>query len=128
MANPKRKQPTDEDEESTTDRRDSSLTPPDESLDEFLGGMFQQSATGDDKGMPALDWLKSKFKTKSAAIRYLHEQGHSVNEIRKHLNLKYQHVRNVLTTNLKRGPNEDFHLSEGQIIEEFKSHDEPDKD
>lgn len=126
MANPKRKQPTDEDEEDVGSRRESSLTPPDESLDEFLGGMFQQTATGDGSGMPTLDWLKTKFKTKSAAIRYLHEQGHSVNEIRKHLNLKYQHVRNVLTTQLKRGPNEDFHLGEGQIIEEFKDNAEED--
>ncbi len=81
-----------------------------ETLDAFLGDMFQQTKTGEEGGMPTLDWLKSKFRTKSAAIRYLHDQGHSVNEIRLHLNLRYQHVRNVLKTQLKRGPNEDFKL------------------
>ena len=46
----------------------------DETLDEFLGGMFQQTQTGEEAGMPSLDWLKSKFKTKSASIVCLKEE------------------------------------------------------
>lgn len=99
-------------------KRPKSTTPTDQDspqgMDEFLQEMFQTS-TGEADGMPTLDFLKSKFKTKSAAIRYLHEQGFSVNQIRNHLGLRYQHVRNVLKTQLKRGPNEDFHLGEGQM-------------
>ena len=92
-----------------------------ETLDEFLGEMFGQTKTGDEGGMPTLGWLKEHFKTKSAAIRHLHEKGFSVNQIRKHLDLRYQHVRNVLKTQLKRGPNEDFHLAEGQAVEAFRN-------
>lgn len=64
-------------------------------------------------GLPNLAWLKETFKTSSAQIRYLHEQGHSVNAIHKHLGLRYQHVRNVLKGELKRGPHEAFNLSGG---------------
>lgn len=61
-------------------------------------------------GLPPLHWLQSTFKTKSAVIRYLFAQGHSVKTIAKHTGFRYQHVRNVLTTNLKRGPNEPYKL------------------
>jgi len=60
------------------------------------------------EGLPSLEWLKSQFKTKSAAIRYLHNQGHPPKVISKHLGIKYQHARNVCITPLKRGPNEDW--------------------
>ena len=80
-------------------------------LDEFLGEQFQTS-TKESNGMPPLDWLKSKLKTKSAAIRYLHHKKFTVNQISKHLGLRYQHVRNVLTTELKRGPNEPFKIDD----------------
>lgn len=83
-------------------------------LDDFLREMFQTTTVGEEKGMPSIDWLKEHFKTKSAAIRYLHEKGHKVKDISKHLNLRYQHVRNVLTTELKRGPNESFRLDDYQ--------------
>lgn len=65
-----------------------------------------------DRGLdlPSLHWLQSTFKTKSAVIRYLFAQGHSVKTIAKHTGFRYQHVRNVLTTNLKRGPNEPYKL------------------
>lgn len=90
-------------------------------LDSFLAEMFQdttQSDTGE-LGEPnqsqtqtqtSLGFLKANFKTKSAAIRYLHSLGWETKRISKHLGLRYQQVRNVLTTALKRGPNEDFHL------------------
>ena len=40
--------------------------------------------------------------TKSAKIRYLSAEGFSVSQVAEHLNIRYQHVRNVLTTPLKR--------------------------
>lgn len=108
MANPKRKKPRDVSDQEPPKERE-------ENLDEFLAGMFQQTATGEENAMPSLDNLKAKFKTKSAAIRHLHfDLGFDVKTIHKHLNLRYQHVRNVISKELKRGPNEDFHLGEGQ--------------
>jgi DNA invertase Pin-like site-specific DNA recombinase len=78
-------------------------------LQEFVAEMHGEgAATQPQDGLPSLDWLKETFKTKSAVIRYLVNQGHSVNDIAKHLGLRYQHVRNVATAPLKRGPNEDW--------------------
>lgn len=112
----------DSDGQSEPSRNDGNLGLPEGvSLDTFLGEMFQDTKTGQESGMPSLSWLKEHFKTKSAAIRYLHiDRGYSVNDIRKHLDLRYQHVRNVLKKELKRGPNEDFHLAEGQAAEAFR--------
>lgn len=59
-------------------------------------------------GLPPLDWLKSQFQTKSAAIRYLVSQGHETKLIAKHMGVRYQMVRNVKTNQLKRGPNESW--------------------
>jgi len=58
--------------------------------------------------LPSLEWLKSQYRTKSAIIRYLTSLGHSVGVIHKHTGIKYQMVRNVAVTPLKRGPNEDW--------------------
>lgn len=58
--------------------------------------------------MPSMAFLKGQFKTQSAIIRYLHSQGFAVKDIAKHMDTRYQHVRNVLTNELKRGPNEPF--------------------
>ena len=44
----------------------------------------------------------SGLKTKSAQIRYLHSQNYSRSQIANYLDIRYQHVRNVLTTELKR--------------------------
>ena len=41
-------------------------------------------------------------KTKSAKIRYLSSEGYSQGQIADYLGIRYQHVRNVLTTPLKR--------------------------
>lgn len=71
------------------------------------------SETGDEASsnkLPSLGWIGANFKTKSAAIRYLISQGHPTNAIAELLNVRYQHVRNVKTTQLKRGPNEDWNL------------------
>ena len=55
------------------------------------------------KVMPSMEELESKgLKTKSAVIRYLDSEGHSRSAIAKFLNIRYQHVRNVLTQPLKK--------------------------
>lgn len=59
-------------------------------------------------GFPTREWLQDTFKTKSAIIRYLVSTGKEVKDIAKHLGMRYQHVRNVATSELKRGPNEDW--------------------
>lgn len=45
----------------------------------------------------------SNITTVSGKIRYLNSQGKSRSEISKILNIRYQHVRNVLVTPLKKG-------------------------
>jgi hypothetical protein len=73
-------------------------------------------------GLPSMEWLKEQFQSKSAAIRYLVNQGHEVKAIAKHLGIRYQHARNVAKTELKRGPNEDWRkpLLEGTTIPNLK--------
>lgn len=92
----------------------SGLLPEHEGLDDFLRQMHHETATGTSLGMPDLLDLKAKFKTKSATIRHLYDKGFAIKDISKHLGLRYQHVRNVLTTQLKRGPNESWHTSEDE--------------
>ena len=68
----------------------------------------------DDKGKMSevrmsMEELESRLKaqsmkTKSAAIRLLWNDGYSKSAIAKYLGIRYQHVRNVLTKELKRGP------------------------
>lgn len=60
----------------------------------------------DGQAVPPFHKLLETYKTKSAIIRYLHQQGLSVKDISAYTGYRYQHVRNVLTTELKRGPNE----------------------
>lgn len=43
-----------------------------------------------------------ELKTKSAKIRWLASQGYKNGQIADYLGIRYQHVRNVLTTPLKR--------------------------
>lgn len=76
---------------------------PEEFAKEFFG-----SADQPQDGLPTVEWLKSHFQTKSAAVRYLHNQGFETKKIAKHMGMLYQHVRNVIKTELKRGPNEDW--------------------
>lgn len=80
---------------------------------------MEMSPNNQGPDLPSLHWLQSTFKTKSAVIRYLFAQGHSVKTIAKHTGFRYQHVRNVLTTNLKRGPNEPYKLdpATGKVAE-----------
>lgn len=47
------------------------------------------------------DDLMTQFKTKSAVIRHLHGRGQTTSAIAKFMNIRYQHVRNVLTQPLK---------------------------
>lgn len=48
--------------------------------------------------------LYKEYGTKSATIRHLAELGWSRSEIAKAMDIRYQHVRNVLIQPLKRGP------------------------
>lgn len=56
--------------------------------------------------LPSLKWLMEQFKTKSGVIRYLTRLGYAHKIIANHLNIRTQHVRNVQTQELKRGPTE----------------------
>lgn len=106
-----------------------------ESLNTFLREMHGESLEsadpenqdrqeGDPSKLPALGWLKDHFKTKSATIRYLTiERKFPVAQVAKHLGIKYQHVRNVTKQVLKRGPNESFHLEDGQKASSVESDD-----
>jgi DNA-binding NarL/FixJ family response regulator len=58
--------------------------------------------------------LKEMFQTKSAAIRFLVSKGFATKDIAKHLDIRYQMVRNVKTNQLKRGPNESWLPKEEQ--------------
>jgi hypothetical protein len=92
--------------------------PPKETLADFLAETFGHSDIGPEPEpqvpegqLPSLAWIKKNFKTKSAAIRYLVSKGHAVKDIAALLSVKYQHVRNVKVTHLKRGPNEDWNIA-----------------
>jgi len=73
---------------------------------EFVEDFFPPNE--EQEGLPSPERLKEMFQTKSAAIRYLNSLGHQPKVIARHLGIKYQHARNVCTTPLKRGPNEDW--------------------
>jgi hypothetical protein len=102
------------------------------SLEHFLHETFPEEAPPgghpppEEGKLPSLAWIKANFKTKSAAIRWLvsrkrpnsEEPAFSVSSIAKLLGVKYQHVRNVKTTQLKRGPNEDWNLERRKLTEE----------
>lgn len=75
------------------------------SFTEFIKGMFPRT---DVAGMPTTEWLQSKFRTKSAIIRFLNEKAYTIKQIASHLGIRGQHVRNVIGQELKRGPNEAY--------------------
>lgn len=84
-------------------------------LEQFVQALHGESPPNPD-GMPPLEWLKSTFQTKSAAIRYLSSAEvpkgpFSVKQISKHMNIRYQMVRNIVNNPLKRGPNEPWRPS-----------------
>jgi hypothetical protein len=76
-------------------------------MDDFIRMMHGDAAV-DQSGLPSREWLKEQYQTKSAAVRYLVNQGFEIKQIAKHLDMRYQHVRNVAKNPLKRGPNEDW--------------------
>lgn len=98
------------------------------SLDQFLTNIFgHQSAAGNEPHGPSITWvdtewgklpdpdsLRQIFQTKSAAIRYLHDKGVPVKRIALLVGIRYQHARNVLHNQLKRGPNEDWRFNEDE--------------
>ncbi len=51
---------------------------------------------------PDVDKILKPMETKSAKIRYLTSEGWSRTEIAKKLGIRYQHVRNVQMTPLKK--------------------------
>jgi len=62
-----------------------------------------QKATSEAKVVTVdVDALMKEHKTKSAVIRYLSGTGMSRSDIAKTLGIRYQHVRNVLLTPLKK--------------------------
>lgn len=103
--------------------KDGGALPPEETLEDFVHQMFggQEAASVPkvEGAMPSMAFLKEHFKTKSAIIRYLAQEGYKTKDIAKHLNVRYQHVRNVITTELKRGPNEDFSLKPGSATKDI---------
>jgi hypothetical protein len=102
--------------------------PETQSLEAFI---FEQHGEGvavqSQEGMPSIEWLMEQFKTKSAVIRYLINQGHTINQIHKHTGWRYQMCRNIATSPLKRGPNEDWRkpLLEGSNIPDSKDFKPP---
>lgn len=95
--------------------------PMEPTLEEFVRDLHGSSDVPQE-GLPSLPWLKEQFETTSARIRYLVNQGYEVKLIAKHLGVRYQHARNVATSSLKRGPNEDWRkpLLEGTTIPDPK--------
>lgn len=53
--------------------------------------------------LPSIESLNELgYKNKSEMIRYLDSEGYGRKDISNHLKIRYQHVRNVLITPLKR--------------------------
>lgn len=48
------------------------------------------------------DELMKQYQTKSNMIRYLYSIGHSKGDISRFMNIRYQHVRNVLLNPIKK--------------------------
>jgi hypothetical protein len=102
----------DDEEDEITERTDT-IAPGPQSIESVVTELFGTTTYQHEKGkLPPIEWLRSKFATKSAIIRFLYEEGHEPKVIAKTYGLKYQHVRNVLTNELKRGPNEPFRLDD----------------
>ncbi len=102
----------------------------DQSMGEFINELHGDNTLSQPvDGMPSVEWLQEQFKTKSATIRYLVHQGHPVKSISRHLGIRYQHVRNVSKSELKRGPNEDWRKPylEGSQISDSKDFKPPEK-
>lgn len=69
------------------------VQPLEQAVYEFINGVDSQ--------MTPSDYIR-KYGTKSNAIRVLTSQGKTRSEIAKMLNIKYQHVRNVQITPIKK--------------------------
>lgn len=112
-------------EEAALDAEERALEPTMEDHIKELHGQVDQPQDG----LPSLEYLKEHFQTKSAAIRFLVNQGFEVKRIAKHLGIRYQHARNVAKSELKRGPNEDWRkpLLEASAIPNLK-HFKPETD
>lgn len=89
------------------EERQDEPNPMEPTMEEFVRDLHGD-ASQEQSDMPPLSWLKEHFESKSAMVRFLTHEGFEVKRIAKHLDMRYQHVRNVATTPLKRGPNEDW--------------------
>lgn len=68
-----------------------------------------QSRLGDDKYLPPIHRIKlPETKTQSCLIRWLFGVGYKVKDISNGLNIRYQQVRNIVTTEPKRAAREDL--------------------
>jgi hypothetical protein len=103
------KQPTYDEDQLAPDEQKALREGQPQSLGEFIDEAHGENVLAQPvDGIPSVGWLQEQFQTKSAVIRYLVSQGHEVKSIARHLGMRYQHVRNVAKSELKRGPNEDW--------------------
>lgn len=73
---------------------------------------------------PITDIVIPSHTTKSGTIRWLHELGYEVKEIYVFLGIKYQMVRNIITTKPKRAAREDL----APLLVEYKPENDPMQD
>jgi hypothetical protein len=74
-----------------------------------LGEDEERFTSRDDKYLPPIHRIKlPKTRTQTALIRWLFELGYRVKDISNSLNVRYQQVRNMVTTIPKRAAREDL--------------------
>ena len=84
-------------------RRSTSKKQPKQAVEVSVEQLTSQEATVDRVAEVRAFWEENKDKmSKSAQIRLLTSKGYTRVEVSKGMGLLYQHVRNVLTTELKR--------------------------
>ena len=65
--------------------------------------LIVESKVEEKKSIPySYQELETELKTKSAMVRRLHSEGYDRSQIAKFMNIRYQHVRNILVTPLKK--------------------------
>lgn len=69
---------------------------------EMIDSVETNENTVDSVDERTIESYMEQYKTKSAVIRALHAEGRSRGAISKFMNIRYQHVRNVLITPLKK--------------------------
>lgn len=64
--------------------------------DADIEAMFELAESTTPGNLPNLKWLHENFKSKSARIRYMHTLDHDTKTISSYLDIRYQHVYNVI--------------------------------